>query len=185
MIYIITALLAEASVLIETYQLQKSKDTLFPIYKNKDIVLIVSGIGKINAASATTFLLLKYTPTKDDKLFNIGICTSTQEKIKLGSLHMIKKIVDIATTNVFHLSQGEQALSCVDKALDSSKGIKTPLADMESVAVYLCAKKFISSDAIMIVKIVSDKTDSAIPKASDINALFQKHKDTIGDLLYA
>lgn len=183
MIYITCALLAEASFLIEYYALKKTDEKHFSIYENDTINLIISGIGKVNAASATTYLLQKNQAKKEDKLFNIGTCTTTKESIMIGELFTIKKIIDLATSNVYHLKTQGEALTCVDKALDSKQGIKTPLADMESVGVFLVAKRFIKSEHIMIVKIVSDKTDVSIPEAKDIQTLFQAHIKTIGALL--
>jgi len=183
MIYITCALLAEASFLIEHYALKKADDKYFSIYGNETIKLIISGIGKVDAASATTYLLQKYQANKEDKLFNIGTCTTTNDAIMIGELFTIKKIIDLATSNVYHLKAEGEALTCVDKVLDSKQGIKTPLADMESVAVYLAAKRFIKSEHIMIVKVVSDKTDASIPNAKEIQRLFQAHIDTIGALL--
>ena len=183
MTYITCALLAEASFLIEHYALKKTDDNYFSIYQNKTIKLIVSGIGKIQTASATTYLLQNYQADKEDKLFNIGTCTTTKESIRVGELFTIKKVIDLATSNVYHLKAQGETLTCVDKAIDSKQGIKTALADMESVGVYLSAKKFIKNEHIMILKVVSDKTDTSIPYTKDIQVLFQAHIHTIGALL--
>ncbi len=183
MIYIQCALLAEASFIIEGYALSKSDDRHFSIYENESIKLIISGIGKVHAASATTYLLQKYHVTDEDKLYNIGTCTSTKETHHIGELFTIKKVIEASTAKVYHLPYEGESLTCVDKALDSSKGIKTPLADMESIGFYLAAKKFIASARIMIVKVISDKTDSSLPKAKEIDALFTPHIHTIGELL--
>ena len=183
MIYITCALLSEASFLIEYYALKKSEDRYFRIYENESIKLIISGIGKIDAAAATTYLLQKYHARKEDRLFNIGTCSTTDKAIMIGELFIIKKIIDLATAHSYHLSKEGEALTCVDKALDTPKNIKTSLADMESVGVYLAAKRFIQSRHIMIVKVVSDKTDTSIPTAEDIHLLLQPHIKTIGALL--
>ncbi len=183
MIYITCALLAEASFLIEHYALKKTDDKHFNVYENDTIKLIISGIGKIDAASATIYLLQKYQAKKEDTLFNIGTCTTTKESIMIGELFTIKKIIDLATSNIYHLTKEGVALTCVDKTLDSKQGIKTSLADMESVGVFLAAKRFIKGEHIMIVKVVSDKTDVSIPEAKEIQALFQAHIKTIGALL--
>jgi len=183
MIYITCALLAEASFLVDKYALQKTDDNYFSIYANVQIKLIICGIGKINSASATTYLLQKYQATKEDKIFNIGTCTTTKETIMIGELFNIKKLIDNCSAHVYHLKNDGAALTCVDKALDSVSGIKTPLADMESAGFYLAAKRFIKLDHIMIAKVVSDKTDSTLPRSEDIKALLTPHSKTIGALL--
>ncbi len=181
--YITTALLAEASFLIEQYQLTKTIDTHFNIYENEKIKLIISGIGKVDAAAATTYLLQKYQAKREDYVYNIGTCTSTKETEPIGELFSIKKIIDFSTDKVYHLKNLGEALTCVDKALTSSIPIKTPLADMESVGFYVAAKRFIPLEHIMILKVISDKTDETIPRPEDIKALFIPHTKTIGALL--
>ncbi len=183
MIYIQCALLAEAAFLIDTYQLGKIDDEYFTIFANEKMSVIISGIGKVQAAIATTYLLQKYRPNQEDKIYNLGIATSTQEAIMIGSLHRVNKLIDQASAKVYHLAGTGEALSCVEKALTSPKGIKTPLADMESVGFYLSAKHFISKEQISIIKIVSDKTDTTILPTAAIKALFYKHSKTLGALL--
>ena len=183
MIYITSALVAESSFIIDDFQLKKSDDTHFCIYENAKIKLIISGIGKINAAVASTYLLQKYQATKEDKVFNIGTCTSTKSTHPIGEVHQIKKLIDLATNQVYHLPHEGSTLTCVDKALEGNTGIKSPLADMESVGFYLAAKRFIKNEHIMIVKVISDEMESKIPKSDDIKRLFSQHSKTIGALL--
>ncbi len=183
MIFIQCALLAEASFLIENYQLSKSTDTHFTIYENDEIKLIISGIGKLEAAVATTYLLQRYNASKQDKIFNIGTCTSCKEAYNIGELFYIKKLIDFATQKVYHLGFKGEALTCVDRALSSCTAIKTPLADMESVGFYLSSRRFIKAEHIMIVKIISDKSDDTIPQKEQIKALFASHSKDLGALL--
>jgi nucleoside phosphorylase len=183
MIYIVTALHAEAATLIENYQLTRVEKKPFSIYQNDDIYLIISGIGKIEAAVATTYLLNHYQVGATDRLFNIGTAASSETSIAIGSLFKISKIIDFCSKHVYHLAQGERALTCVDVAHHTPKGIKTPLIDMESVGVFIAAKKFLPTASIMIVKIVSDYTDVTIPDAKDTTMLIKKQIDTIGALL--
>ena len=183
MIYITTALLSEAHFLIEHYGLIKSDNEIFPIYTNETIKLIISGIGKVQSASATTYLLQKYQAKKEDKIINIGTCTTIKESIMIGELFIISKMIDLATSSVYHLNTKGTSITCVDKALDSNKGIKSPLADMESVGFYLAAKRFIKNEHIMLIKVVSDKTDSTLPTSEDIDTLFSPHIKTIEALL--
>jgi nucleoside phosphorylase len=180
MIYIITALKAEAAHFIAYYQLDHCQDAHFSLYENENIKLIIAGIGKIHAACATTYLLQKF-PSKNPKIFNIGTCASTHKDIMIGSLYQIRKIIDLATNHIYHIANNGEAITCVDVALSSSRGLKTALVDMESVAVYLAAKHF--GKDITILKIVSDHTDNNIPKASAIQALFQAQSRPLKEYL--
>jgi adenosylhomocysteine nucleosidase len=76
---IITAMPSEANMIIEKYQLQQVKKfnniTVYEGDRERDgekekIVLVVSGIGKIQAAIATTYVFENYDVFK---LINIGI----------------------------------------------------------------------------------------------------------------
>ena len=51
------ALKAEATPLIEAFKLKPlSGNPLFPIYENDEIKLIISGVGKIKAGAACSYL---------------------------------------------------------------------------------------------------------------------------------
>jgi nucleoside phosphorylase len=182
MIYIITALKAEATYFIETYRLEEREDKHFKIYESKTIKLIISGVGKIHAAAATTYLLQKF-PSHNQRLFNIGTCTSVKEDIEIGTIHQIRKIIDVATNHSYHINKEGEAISCLDIALSKNQTIKTPLADMESAAVYLAGKHF--TKEIKIFKILSDYRDDTIPHSHTIYALFKEQERALKELLDA
>jgi spore photoproduct lyase len=72
MIYIVTALAGEAIPLINAFKLKKDLSfTKFDLFKNDEIRLIVSGIGKIRSSIATTYLLVKNSPSSDDRILNV------------------------------------------------------------------------------------------------------------------
>lgn len=75
MITILTALMFEAAPLIRHFGLKKDlgrKD--FPVFRHADILLAVSGVGKVQAAMAAAALLSANPPTGQDLLLNIGFC---------------------------------------------------------------------------------------------------------------
>lgn len=52
-----------AKPIIEKYKLRKyGHSEKFPIYKNENITVIISGVGKVNSAIATTYLLSNHDP---------------------------------------------------------------------------------------------------------------------------
>ncbi len=177
MTYIVTALLAEAHFFIQHYQLVLQTKKPFLIYENNQIRLIIAGTGKIAASIATTYLILQEDKESEIKVFNIGTCTSKDSAIMIGSLHPISKIIESTTHKVYHLEESGMALTCVDMPLDDPNGIKTPLADMESVGVYLACKRF--KVPLKLFKIVSDHTHTTLPKAEEIHALFYQQKDSL------
>jgi nucleoside phosphorylase len=180
MLYVIVALKAEANKIINTLDLNRSDDKRFSIYENTHIKLIISGIGSINSATATTYLLTKYNAKEDDKVLNIGICGSSQLS-DIKEMFNINKVIDLTTNQVFHLTKKENSRSITTspKPISDKKSIKTPLVDMESSGFYISCSKFIKKDNIMIKKIVSDNLDDDIKKQDFIDLLFEKHIKSI------
>ena len=75
MIYIVTALMLEAAPLIQHFNLKKDLDRRdFPVFHGSDIILAVSGTGKMQAAMAAAALLTTSPPSMYDVLLNIGFC---------------------------------------------------------------------------------------------------------------
>lgn len=180
MIYIVVALMAEASVLIDMLDLKQSSSKPFPIYKNQNILIILSGIGSINSSIATSYLLFKHPAPK--KIINFGIAGS-HSNIEVGELKRVKKIVDLCSNKIYHLHCGEVSISTSQKEIDSSNRIKTDLADMESSGFYLAAKKFIDERRIEIYKIVSDHFEPNLVDRSAVEMLVKKNFEKISKVL--
>ncbi len=124
MIYILVALKAEAQAFVDKYKLQD--------YKNKDMQVIISGIGADNMYKSTAKILeiLK----DNDKLVNVGICGASK-KYKIG------QVIDGFKEN----------LTCVD--FEVSDANKYELVDMESDGFL---KASLHVEDRNIYKIVSD-----------------------------
>ena len=123
MIYIMVALKAEAQAFVDKYKLKN--------YKNENIAVFVSGMGKENMKIATCHALKNFTP--NDKIVNIGICGACK-KYAIGDL------IDGIKTQI----------TCVDYEI---KDDKFEIVDMESDG-FLEATKEIKNRYIF--KIVSD-----------------------------
>ncbi|RUM67087.1 MAG: hypothetical protein DSZ06_02010 [Sulfurospirillum sp.] len=180
MIYVVVALMAEASFLIDKFSLKKSVSKPFAIYKNYDILMIVSGVGTINSAIATSFLLSNHPAPK--KIINFGIAGSNSH-IKVGEIKRVKKIVDLCSNRVYHLHCGEASISTVPKEIDNPNKIKTDLVDMESSGFYLSAKKFIDENKIEIYKIVSDHFEPDSLDRKKIETLIKTNINKIAKVL--
>jgi len=165
MIVFVTAIFSEAKALIEYFNLQKVEKKPFLIYKNDNIVLIVSGMGKINSAIATFYISQKY---RIEKIINIGICGTNDTKKEIGSLHAIKSIIDVSSSKKLVISDKGETLYTFDKIIKDKKGLKENiLIDMESYGFYMAASKFVKKEDIKIYKIISDHLE-----VSHINSKF-------------
>jgi purine-nucleoside phosphorylase len=180
MIYVVVALMAEANVLIDRLNLQKSSSKPFSIYKNQNILILVSGIGSINSSIATSYLLSKHHTPK--KIINFGIAGS-HSNIKVGELKRVKKIVDLCSNKIYHLHCGEVSISTNPKEIDNPNKIKTDLADMESSGFYLAAKKFIDERKIEIYKIASDHFEPNLVDRIGVELLVKENFEKIYKVL--
>ena len=88
---IVTALLCEAKAIIEAFNLKKDiSEHAFEIYHNQDksLCLIISGIGKINAAIATTYIA-QYNKVAPQSFLNIGIAAGA---FAIGTMFAANKL---------------------------------------------------------------------------------------------
>lgn len=79
MLYIITAMHAEAAPFIKHYNLKRDRVMKrYELYTSKqdEFLLLITGTGKLSAAMAVTELLVTHVPSNGDYLVNIGICGS-------------------------------------------------------------------------------------------------------------
>ncbi len=93
MVGIVVALKSETNALInEIEQLQEFKIADKPAYsgkiENKDIVLIISGIGKVSAGLSTQLLIDKYSP---EYILNFGTCGGMNNSVKILSYYAVEK----------------------------------------------------------------------------------------------
>ncbi|MDK2907020.1 MAG: hypothetical protein PWQ66_981, partial [Petrotoga sp.] len=164
MLYIISAMDIEARAIIKYLNLKKTTDRPFETYQNEEVHLVISGVGKINAAGATSYLLkdtLKsYTP--NDYAINIGICGSLNNKFNVGDLVLVNKVVDYERKRKYYTdilvkhNQKEGSIQSID-TLHSNYEFEEDLVDMESSAFFEIASKFLSVHQVYVLKIVSDK----------------------------
>lgn len=163
------ALHAEARPLISHYNLkQDTASHAVPIFFRDDMFLAVSGVGRIKAAIATTYLLSKQSAFDDVFLINIGIAGHTQKPddgpTALGDLFLVNKITEHATGRTFYPDMlvqtglAEAALTTLDKPLDRSDGVEVEdgLVDMEAAGCWQAAAAFLSPHQIHCMKVVSD-----------------------------
>jgi len=151
---IVCATFSEAKAMIEKFNLRRIISKPFLIHSNGSIVLIVSGIGKLNSAIATAYMA-HYN--KIESIINVGICGTNDTKKEIGSLHTVKSIVDVATGKKVTVDKTGEVLYTFDEVVDTKSNLKkSVLIDMEGYGFYKAAKNFTKKDNIKIYKIISD-----------------------------
>lgn len=165
MVFIVTALNIEAAPIIQHFKLKKDMNiTFYQIYKNDNIVLIVSGVGKIKSAMAAAYLFSTYKSNEKPILINIGFCGTNSSKYEVGSMLLINKITDIDTGYDYYpdifidSSFPREALYCYSRPVESEnfKVGKDIFCDMESSGIMEAASKFTYAHKVAIIKIISD-----------------------------
>ena len=174
--YIVVATKHEAKPLNDIFKLSFSNDTKgFKLYQNNDIKLIISGIGKINCAIASTYLLCN--SNQKDMVFNIGICAGKN----IGEFCEFGKVVDKESKKEIILDDSKKTLfSSNSPSFDQ----KLLYCDMESSGFVNCALKFLPKENIKIFKIVSDTFEPQIFTKKYIYDLIFAHQKKLKEKIY-
>lgn len=191
MITILTALMLEAAPLIRHFGMKKDlsrKD--FPVFRHDDILLAVSGVGKVQAAMAAAALLSANPPNGQDLLLNIGFCGIKPQDVggnpapavPAGTILSVWKVTDMDTgcdlyPDVYHgLDLPAAALQChptvqtipqdVEPVFSTARdGSLLPpqiiAIDMESAGIMAAARIWLAPHQVVLLKIVSDQLDPA------------------------
>ena len=192
MIYIVTALAGEAIPLINAFKLKKDLSfTKFDLFKNDEIRLIVSGIGKIRSSIATTYLLVKNSPSSDDRILNVGICGCGLSQYKTGEFFLINKIDDFSSKKsfypetIFKHSIPEERILTFDYPVNKKDFREPPpcLVDMESSGFYEAASLHFHSHKIHLLKVISDHLKGEKLTGSFVQGLMEKLIPSLKSLL--
>jgi hypothetical protein len=174
LIYIVVALKAEAQAFVEKYKLIKSKLDGFVVYKNSDMLLIISSIGVEASRKATQTLINNYDIDEKDIFINVGICGASKN-YNIAELLYISKIEynEIQYT----LKDKGEMITCVDKEM--SDDIYN-IVDMESYGFYDAVIHNPAIKTYHIYKIVSDHFEpSKVSKDGAKKLLADKLKEII------
>jgi len=85
------ATMLEAKPFVLGMSLRQTRKIPFRLFQNDGILLIISGIGKANAAMATAYSCLKFKPAC---ICNLGAAGATHSGYDLGEICHIQKIVE-------------------------------------------------------------------------------------------
>ena len=181
---IVTALKIEALPIIEFYQLKRIEGNLaFPIYTNGNLFLVVSGIGKVRSAAATSYLHVKSGNLENQPYLNIGI--AGHHSTVTDTAVIANKITDQAAGNSWYPSQlifdslERSALVTVDTVESQYKNDSA--YDMEASGYHPIALRITSAELVQTLKVISDNpVDSAETLDSiRIETLIGNHIDKI------
>lgn len=155
---IIMATMLEAKPFVMGMSLRQTRKTPFRLFQNDGILLIISGIGKANAAMATAYSCLKFKPAC---ICNLGAAGATHSGYDLGEIFHIQKIVEADRPDL------ETGKPCVHQP-DLLAGFKTTiLATSDRAVLDPKERKAISIDADLI-----DMEGASVVQAC---TTFQKH----------
>lgn len=192
MIFITCALYCEAKPFIEINKLLKDMSCRsFQLFKNEDIILIISGVGIINSSAATSFMLTKFDAGPKDIFINIGICGSKYKSIAVGSCVLCNKIVYKASDKVFYADMLykhpfiEGSLETHSKIVCDTNLIQSDFVDMEGAAAFRSALFFLPIQNIFCIKIVSDYIDKTSIKPAYVSEIVMKNVPSIISFLKA
>ena len=154
MICIFTAMYCEAEGIIARYGLKRSSNQFFDVYESDSITLIITGIGKIRAATAVSHIISSHC-TEDIYVLNIGCACGTD----IGRAYIASSIEDKATGRqffpdlIYNYNLSESKVITVDKPVTYSD---ENVYDMEASGIVQSASCYVGPDKITVVKIVSD-----------------------------
>ncbi|MGZ5006474.1 MAG: 5'-methylthioadenosine/S-adenosylhomocysteine nucleosidase family protein [Methylobacter sp.] len=187
-IFIYAALPCEAKPLVEHFNLKKDTSVQpFALYRNRDICLTVTGLGKSAMAAGVAYSQALFTPVDYPVLINIGIAGHKDNAI--GSLFLIDKITDADTRKSYYppLVFTPPCLSACIQTVSLPQLDYEPdcLCDMEASAFYETALRFSSGELIHCLKVISDNQLSPAEniEAKQVAVLIAAHLAAIEALL--
>ena len=186
---LITALRQEARPVIEALGLkQDTGSRKIPVYAGEDAMLVITGMGKVRAAIATTHLMHLAPRQARLRLINLGTCAAVTDQLTLGEAVLAHKIWDHATKREFfpdvllkHPLQ-EVSLGTFDRPVTGVKQPNLPCqtVDMEASGVFQAAHLFLAPHQMMFLKVVVDYVQSS---AYDLSEMLRCYNLSVPDWL--
>ncbi|RUM95037.1 MAG: hypothetical protein DSZ28_00110 [Thiothrix sp.] len=158
-IRIVVALPAEAKPVISRFRLERIPlDDGFPVYRNKDVSLIISGVGKKNSAAAVRQLQAFSRSMIKASWINFGIAGHPVRA--LGEGFLARRVIDAVTADNWTVRMGELFSFETDELLTVDVpdfGYKYPYAiDMEAAGYFPEAQALTDAGRVHCLKVVSD-----------------------------
>ena len=182
----VVAYLAEAQPVIDYYDLKKVDHASIPLFQNDQHSLVLSGLGK-NSATSATQNLSRSTNNPNGGWINLGI--SGHGSLAKGDLFIAGKILDDNAKETFYPPQlyassitVSTLKSCSKPSMEYQEGMGY---DMEAHAFYKTACQFTTRELIQVVKVVSDNPSFPLDQFSpkDAPVMINQHLQRIDDLV--
>lgn len=208
MIYIATAMYAEAHPFITRFQLKKEiSHTRFQVFLNKeaDLCLIISGTGMIPAAAAVSSICTEYGAGQGDFLLNVGVCGQiwnrnsdrTENPCQMGKLFLCNKIKEQITGKTFYPDMlyrhrfAEARIVTGPKPYTETAPAETELSeetefflyDMEASAVYQTGACYLGPHRMSFLKAVSDDGNGGKVTPGQIECLIGNNMEALADYM--
>jgi len=187
---IIMATMLEAKPFVFGLSLKQTRKVPFRLFQNDEFLLIISGIGKANAAIATAYICLKFKPSC---ICNLGAAGTTNTGYDLGEIFHIQKIVEpdrpdlktgkpcvhkpdlLAGFDTTILATSDRAVLDPEERKAMSK--TADLIDMEGASVVQACRTF--QEKCYLFKFVSDTPDHT--RDQDIVDHIRRYRKTFYD----
>ena len=186
----VVALKEEAQIILEHYKLKAvNEKTIYPIYKNAQEThwLIISGIGRNNAAASTAYLYAYSNASKYTSWINIGIAGAG--KGNYGDLYLVDKISTYQRRKSTYPSTLPKTalpkMHLFTSDIPISDYSNYELIDMEGSAFFDIASKLTPKEFICLMKVISDSPENNIKQItkSKISNLIKKNLLKIIDVI--
>jgi len=183
MIYFITALDAEARPLCEYYRLKRDTSLPYTLYRNEEIVLAVSGMGRTNALMAVSALLGWRIPEEKDILINIGICGAPSD-YRIGEALLIHQILDGDRRYYPDILYSHRLRETSMRCVDAPQSVLSDYpVDMESSPIFQAASRFFKLHQMAFLKIVSDHCTPELVTKEGVMELLRSHVNSVDALI--
>ena len=162
--YIITALKSEAKPIIDFYGLEFSRKSNFPLYRNNNFTLAITGVGTKNVSEVSN-LFFRKNDTIKNHIINIGISGGRKGYCTIGQLFLIDKVSDEKSKLRFNLLPKQSfglpnnQITTVSRPVVNNNFKGEGLVDMEAYEICKTINNFDGLDRLFILKIVSDHMD--------------------------
>ena len=162
LICLVVALPAEAKALRHQYDLQREQGpSPFPLYRNREMALVLSGPGKEAAREATTWLQESMQSTGNTLWINLGIAGHPHRP--LGQTILAVTVEDQSSGDRWDCAvpgklpvETDRLITLDTPDLDYRQ---TGVVDMEAAGFYRAAQAFAAAEQIGCIKVISDNRE--------------------------
>jgi hypothetical protein len=182
----VVAFLAEAQPVIDFYRLVKTDVSSGSIFQNDQHCLILSGLGKDRAATATK-LLSESKARKNEGWLNLGI--AGHGSLAKGDAFIAGKIIDDKSEEMFYpprICQSTIQVSSLCTCSSPETQYEPEMGyDMEAHSFYRQASRFSFRELVQVVKVVSDTPSQPIEKIrpQEATEMIASYMDQLDELV--